>query len=265
MRLGILGGCGPAAGAYFYTRLVALTDARCDGDHVDVLLSGIASTPDRSSYLLNGGGNPAAALVAAAGQLQAGGADLILLLCHTAHAFLPEVRQAVTVPVLDMVSLTVAHAAARGMDRLGVLCTEGTYHTRLYDRAAAAHGLRVCYPQASARAAVQQLIYGYLKQGRLDGGAAVRTACADLGAQGCPAVVLACTELSLPGALPQATLYYRRLRPVAFLPQMVIDPLEILARRAILLCGKKIKEERDAVSFLAWRITHGQNAGKRHG
>jgi aspartate/glutamate racemase len=112
---------------------------------------------------------------------------------------------------------------------------------------------------------VQQLIYDYLKQGRLDGGAAVRTACADLGAQGCPAVALACTELSLPGSLPQAPLYYRRLRPVAFLPQTVIDPLEILARRAILLCGKKIKEERDAVSFLAWRIAHGQNAGKRHG
>lgn len=262
MTLGILGGCGPAAGAHFYTRLIALTAAEKDSDHVDVLLSGRASTPDRTAYLLGGGEDPAAALAADARYLAAGGADLLVLLCHTAHAFLSEIRASVSVPVLDMVSLTVDYAAARGFSTLGILSTEGTYHARLYDRAAAPYGIRVMYPSASARTVMQNCIYGFLKQGRGDGGAAIRTACADLGARGCGAVVLACTELSLPAAQPGVSLYYRHPSPVALLPQAVIDPLEILARRAIALCGKQVKEEhQDAAAFFAGGPARCQTAG----
>lgn len=266
MRLGILGGCGPAAGAYFYSRLIALTEAETDADHVDVLLSGIASTPDRTAYLLGGQEDPSAHLVAAARHLQEGGADLLVLLCHTAHAFLSLLRSAVSIPVLDMISMTVDYAAARGVDSIGVLSTEGTYHARLYDRAAAAYGMRVLYPSAGVRLAMQSCIYGFLKQGRSDGGAAVRTACAELGARGCPAVVLACTELSLPAARPRVPLYYRRSCPVAFLPQAVIDPLEILAGRVITLCGKQVKkEEKDAAAFFACGPARCQNARARRG
>ena len=252
MTLGILGGCGPAAGAHFYTRLIALTDAATDHDHVDVLLTGRASTPDRTAYLLEGGADPAIQLAADARYLQAGGADILVLLCHTAHAFLPQIRAAVSIPVLDMISLTVDYAASHGFSTLGVLSTLGTYRARLYDRAATHCGIEVVYPMPEAQAVVQNCIYSFLKQGRSDGGAAIRTACADLGARGCPAVVLACTELSLPCARPSAALYYRRYSPVAFLPQALIDPLEILARRAIMLCGKQVKEEqKDAVAFFA--------------
>ena len=265
MTLGILGGCGPAAGAHFYTRLIALTQAKGDADHVDVLLSGRASTPDRTAYLLGEGEDPTPYLVAAARHLQAGGADLLVLPCHTAHAFLAEVRAAVSVPVLDMIALTVDYAAVRGIDTLGVLATAGTRHAHLYERAAAAHGMRVLYPSEETAAALQSCIYATLKQGSGDGGAAIRTACAELGARGCPAVVLGCTELSLPAALPRVPLYYRRLAPAAFLPQAVIDPLEILARRAIVLCGKQVKEENYAAAFLACSAARCQNARTRRG
>ncbi len=266
MTLGILGGCGPAAGAHFYSRLVALTKAEGDHGHVDVLLTGRASTPDRTAYLLDGGENPATYLAADAKILQNSGADLLVLLCHTAHAFLADIRAAVSIPVLDMVSLTVDYAAARGLTTLGILSTQGTHHARLYDRAAAPYGMHVMYPAPETRMLVQSCIYGFLKQGRQDGGAAIRTACADLGARGCPAVVLACTELSLPIAQPHAPLYYRRRAPIAFLPQALIDPLEILARRAITLCGKQVKEEeQDAAAFFACGSARCQAAGNRHG
>lgn len=252
MRLGIIGGCGPAAGAYFYTRLVALTQAKTDGEHVDVLLSGIASTPDRTAYLLGRGEPPTEALIAAGRTLQGAGADLLALPCHTAHAFLAPLRAALSVPVLDMTALCMAHVAARGLDEVGVLCTAGTRLARLYDRAAAPYGIRVLYPSQGVQEVVQSSIYAFLKQGRSDGGAAIRTACGELGARGCPAVVLACTELSLPAAQPHGALYYRRRQPAAFLPQALIDPLEILARHAIILCGKRIKEENEhAAAYLA--------------
>lgn len=252
MRLGILGGCGPAAGAYFYTRLIALTRASTDGEHVDVLLSGIASTPDRTAYLRGQGEAPTGALIAAGRALQGAGAELLVLPCHTAHAFLAPLRASLSIPVLDMIALCMAHVAAHGLEEVGVLCTVGTRLARLYDRAAEPHGVRVLYPNRETQAVVQSSIYTFLKQGRSDGGAAIRTACGELGARGCPAVVLACTELSLPAAQPHVALHYQRHRPAAFLPQALIDPLEILARHAIVLCGKQIKEEREhATAHLA--------------
>ncbi len=266
MTLGILGGCGPAAGAYFYTRLIEMTAAERDRDHVDVLLCGRASTPDRTAALLGKGCDPLPSLIADGRRLEEGGADFLVLTCHTAHAYLPALRAALHIPILDMISLTLDHAAVNGYATLGVLCSAGTYSARLYDRAAAPYGITIRYPSPGARALLSDSIYGFLKQGRRDGGAAVRTASAELGSRGCRAVVLGCTELSLPSAAPCAALYYRPSGTAAFLPQQIIDPLDLLARRAITLCGKQIKEEyRDATAFFAVGPANCQTAKGRSG
>ena len=240
MLLGILGGCGPAAGAHFYARLIALTEARGDFDHVDVLLSGRASTPDRTHAMLHGDKSPLRALLRDASLLADAGADLLALPCHTAHAYLPELRASLHIPILDMVALTVEDACRRGTRCLGVLCTEGTRRTGIYARAAAAYGVRVIYPSPSVQEQVNFLIYEVLKQGRTDFGAGIRTALADLAAQGCDAVSLSCTELSLPATMVPPRLYswHGVMREIP-----VIDPIELLAKCAIIACGKRPKEE----------------------
>lgn len=254
MVLGVLGGCGPAAGAHFYTRLIELTDATADREHIDVLLTGRATTPDRTAALTGGGVSPAACLVADAHFLAAGGADLLVLLCHTAHAYLSELRAAVRVPILDMVSLVVDTAAAQGITRLGILSTEGTRRARLYERAAAEYGMRILYPPAPAWEGVQTLIYGYLKQGRGDGGAALRTACAALAAGGCEGISLSCTELSLPAAGAPARLFRWSAPPGALCRLPLYDPIELLCRRVIPLCGKKLKAEKEDSPYAPWRF-----------
>ena len=50
--LGVLGGMGPLATLYFYELLIKHTQAVKDEDHLDVIISGRASTPDRFSLLL---------------------------------------------------------------------------------------------------------------------------------------------------------------------------------------------------------------------
>ena len=250
MLLGILGGCGPAAGAHFYERLIALTEARTDADHVDVLLSGRASTPDRTHAMLHGERGAMDALLRDAALLADAGVDLLALPCHTAHAYLPELRSSLHVPLLDMVEMTVEEAFRRSKSRLGVLCTEGTRRTGIYDRAAAGYGLRVIYPSPSVQKQVNFLIYEVLKQGRTDFGAGVRTALADLAAQGCDAVSLSCTELSLPATMTPPHLYSwnGKLREIP-----VIDPIELLAKRAIIACGRHLKgeEKKDAAFEVA--------------
>ena len=49
--LGILGGLGPMASAYFYELITAHTKAARDQDHIDIILSSRASTPDRTAFI----------------------------------------------------------------------------------------------------------------------------------------------------------------------------------------------------------------------
>ena len=50
--LGIIGGLGPASSAYFYELITEHTKASCDQDHIDIILSSRATTPDRTDYIL---------------------------------------------------------------------------------------------------------------------------------------------------------------------------------------------------------------------
>lgn len=245
MTLGILGGCGPAATAHFYARLVALTRGAGDRDHVDVLLSGRASTPDRTAYILGESDEaPVPVLVADARRLVAAGADLLVLLCHTAHAFLPELRAALSRPLLDMPSLALRHAAARGLTRVGVLATPGSYAAGVFDRPALREGISLLYPRGEEQEALAAAIYHGIKGE--SGGACVVTEeiAARLTGRGAELILLGCTELSLvfstAGRMPSAACFWR---PGSGGELLYLDPLELLARRAITLCGKEVKEE----------------------
>ena len=233
MTLGIIGGCGPLVGAHFLQTLFSMTEAAGDCDYPDLLLASLSSTPDRTAHILDPlAPDPTPALLAAARTLVRGGADLLLLLCHTAHAYLPTLRAALSVPVLDLVSIGVSFAFRAGVRRLGVLSSEGSVKAGVFEMAAAPFGIEILYPRAACRAALSDLIYRRLKSGEDAGeGGALFTASDELRAAGADALLLGCTELSLPAAAPS--------EPLA-LP--VIDPLVLLAHRALSLCGKKIKE-----------------------
>ena len=50
--VGVLGGVGPLATAYFLQLLVALTEAERDQDHVDAVVLNHATIPDRTDFIL---------------------------------------------------------------------------------------------------------------------------------------------------------------------------------------------------------------------
>lgn len=239
MLLGVLGGCGPAAGMWFCQRVTDLTDATCDEEHVDMLLYSRASIPDRSAYLLGQSTqDPYPALLDGVRTLVAGGADLLAIICHTAHVWLPALQAEAHAPLLDMPALACRHARLHGYTQVGILGTLGTRAVRLYDAPAVQNGLSVHYPSHRMQEQVHRAIYA-VKAGRPDAALPVlRDAAADMAAVGCQAVFLACTELSL-AILPRGRCGQGAGVP---LPLPFLDPLEILARRAIFQCGKKVKE-----------------------
>ena len=147
-RLGILGGMGPLAGAYFYLRLAAITDAEGDSGHPSVLLVSDNGIPDRTAHLVGEGPSPVAALLRSLALLEAWGADVIAIPCNTAHAYLPEIQGAINARILDMPTLAVEQAASLGAASIGVLSTSGCRRAAVYEIACRhrKHGKPVTVP-----------------------------------------------------------------------------------------------------------------------
>ena len=52
--LGVIGGMGPGATAYFMKRIVDMTQAESDSGHIPMLVYNNTGIPDRTDYILGG-------------------------------------------------------------------------------------------------------------------------------------------------------------------------------------------------------------------
>ena len=183
--VGVLGGTGPAATAYFLQRLER-TEARCDQDHVRTLAFNDTAIPDRTAFLLGRSDrSPLEALIEDGRLLEACGCDLLALPCNTAHGFFDELQGALGIPVVHMVRETAAAASAVGLARIGVLATSGTVAADLYGREAARLGVDCLYPDATTQGQVNRVIFDEVKAGRPVDAAALERLAAPFRAVGC--------------------------------------------------------------------------------
>ena len=107
MTLGILGGLGPIATAYFMELLIQMTKAERDQDHLQMLIYNMPQIPDRTAYILGKSEeNPADEMIRLGKQLAAQGADCIAIPCITAHYFYEELSREIPVPVLHGIQKT---------------------------------------------------------------------------------------------------------------------------------------------------------------
>lgn len=244
--IGIVGGMGPHAGIELARLCTTLADVTRDQDHPDLLLvSRPASLPDRTEYLAGrSDSNPAAGILAVVQELAAAGATAIGIACNTSHAapILDPVRAGLAArwPAVRFCSLVEAGAqgavaAARGAP-VGLLATEGTYLSRLYDDAVEQAGGQVLRPPLAVRQTLHQAIYDPrwgLKACSSPPAAqavdVVAEAARELARCGAGAVLLGCTELPL--ALPPAT-------PA---PVPLVDPMHELAAALLASAGIRVR------------------------
>ena len=225
--LGILGGLGPMATVYFYELLTAHTKAEKDQDHIDVVISSKATTPDRTAYIIGESDeDPTSYMVTEAEKLEQYGAELLVMPCNTAHFFYDSVRRSVSVPMLNIVDVTVEKCRELGAKKIGLLATRGTVETHVYERACRKYGLSVETPCEEDQNAVMEIIYGQIKQGKAPDLERFLAVSEKLSSDGCEKIVLGCTELSL-------------VKRDYVLPSCFVDSMEALAEASILACGKE--------------------------
>ncbi|MCI8589410.1 MAG: amino acid racemase [Clostridiales bacterium] len=227
--LGILGGLGPASSVYFYDLITNRTEASSDHDHIDLILSSHATTPDRTAYILGENQeNPLAIMAQDARKLEAFGADFIAIPCNTAHYFYEELAEVVHIPIINIVSETAAYLHAMGVKKVGVLATDGTVQSGTYQKICGLYDIACVTPEPADQATVMHIIYDDIKSGKEPDIGRFYNIANALFAQGCERLILGCTELSL-------------IKKQALLDERFVDSLEVLACRCITLCGKEPK------------------------
>ena len=227
--LGIIGGLGPASSAYFYELITEHTKAARDQDHIDIILSSRATTPDRTDYILGRSGeSPLPAMIADAKSLETYGATAIVIPCNTAHYFHSGVQAAVDVPVLNMPEISARYCADHGFSSVALLSTAGTVRARIYEPYFEKLGIQLLHPTRVGIDNLMFLIYDEIKAGRTPHPERLYPEFMGLEEQGAQAFLLACTELPL---------VFQDGGRVPF-----IDPTLLLARAAVAAAGGKLKE-----------------------
>lgn len=199
--LGVLGGMGPLATADFFNKLLALTAARCDEDHLPVLLLSDPRIPRRPAAILDGGESPLPRLRALRDQLVGAGATFLAMPCNTAHHWYADLAADCPVPFLSIVEASVAALArlpappSHGAP-VGLVATAATLAAQVYDAPLATAGFTVLTPHAHAQRDAVLPAIAQVKAGQLHAAAALlEPVVASLLARGAGAVLLACTEV----------------------------------------------------------------------
>lgn len=225
--LGILGGLGPMSTVCFYEMLTARTRAESDADHIDMVISSRATTPDRTAYILGlSDRDPLPVMIEEARKLVAYGATLLAIPCNTAHFFYDALRAAVTVPILNIIEETVGTISRMGVHRVGILATEGTVRSGAYHKVCTAHDITVVVPEEADQRRLNALIYDTIKGGIRPRAEDLEHIASPLLSAGCQRLILGCTELSL------------IKRDSGLDDGIYLDSTEVLALHTILRCGK---------------------------
>lgn len=228
--LGVLGGLGPMASVYFLQLIVQMSEAETDQEHMEVILHSKPQIPDRTRYILGqSGDNPLPQMVLAGKGLAAQGAEMLAIPCITAHYFQEQLENEIGVPILNAVEETAVYLKQAEINCAGILATDGTLSSRLFQTHLAKHGINCITPGEEDQRAVMHLIYGNVKAGKPVEFPLFEDLSQRLFTQGAQVILLACTELSL-------------IKRDYALGAGFLDVLEVLARKAVLCCGRLKKE-----------------------
>lgn len=228
-RLGILGGMGPQATQVFYQRILDKTDARRDQEHLPTLIWSDTGMPDRTQAILSGQTEPVyQRLLADARLLEREGCTVLAIPCNTSHYFADRLQAQLHIPIIHMIRETVAAIQAMGKKTVGILATDGTVQTGIYQKELTAAGLTPVTLPERLQKTVMSIIYDEIKKGETGSREKFGEVDAWLRQAGCDCAILGCTELSV----------YRALHS---LPPYYMDAMEVLAEQAILRCGKQLR------------------------
>ncbi|WP_191299165.1 aspartate/glutamate racemase family protein [Lentzea cavernae] len=198
LTIGMLGGMSWESSAEYYRLANVLVRERVGGLHsAKVVLHSVDFAEIERMQVEGRWDDAGKALAEAAAQVQAGGADFLLICTNTMHKVFDQVQAAVDIPVIHLGDTTAQAITRAGFTTVGLLGTGFTMDQAFYRERLEAHGLKVLLPSEEDRATVHRIIYDELCLGIVREQS--RRAYQDVIArfEGAEGVILGCTEIEL--------------------------------------------------------------------
>lgn len=199
--LGVIGGMGSEATAFFFELLVRHTPVEKDQEHLPLIILNLPDIPDRGAHILGQGESFLPHLVERARTLADMGCGIIAIPCNTAHYYWTEIQDSVEVPVLNILSETVRKISlqiASEPTRIGIVATRGTIRSGLYQSQLERRNMTpLTLPedlQGEAQQSIQWIKQG-IKLGRVV--SSLQNSLDFFSAKRADGVILGCTELTL--------------------------------------------------------------------
>ncbi|WP_248515104.1 aspartate/glutamate racemase family protein [Salinarchaeum laminariae] len=138
-------------------------------------------------------------LAEAAGELEAGGADFVVMATNTMHRVAPAIERAISIPFVHIVDVTADAIEAADVETVGLLGTQATMEGSFYRDRLANRGIEVVVPDRADREAVDTIIFDELTNGIVRDASRERylEVIDDVVAAGAEGIVLGCTEIEL--------------------------------------------------------------------
>lgn len=233
--LGVIGGMGPMASAYFMELVTDMTEASCDQEHLSMYIASCPSVPDRTAFILGESkDDPVPGMIDMGLFLQSRGVSCIAIPCMTAHYFHDRLQESLKVHVIDAIEETAGLLSENGVKKAGVMATDGSVKSGIFEERLKAKGIECITPDAAGQKKVMSLIYNDVKRGRAADLHSFFEVSDSLFNEGAEAVILGCTELSV-------------IKRDNELGKGFIDCMEVLSKVSLETCKKPVKKERSVL------------------
>lgn len=228
MTVGVLGGMGPDATLDFMAKVIALTAAEADQDHIHMIVDHNPKVPNRQAAIRRKDPAVGRELAAMAQKLENAGADFLVMVCNSAHAFLEPIRQSTSIPFVSIIDESVREIERilPGARHVGVLATDGLIEAGLFQDALIDAGRVAVVPEGDELQQLMTLIHRIKAGDKGDDVAhGMASRAESLIARGAEVVIAGCTEIPL-------------VLHADELPVPLIASTDVLARRTVELASR---------------------------
>lgn len=198
--IGLIGGLSWQSSIDYYRLLNEEVQRRLGGHHNARSVMVSVDFADAEAMMRAGDWDGLARLLVDAGrQVEAAGADFVLLCTNTMHKLAGPLQDAIGIPLLNIIDIAAAAVREAGLSRVALLGTRFVMREPFYVQRLADGGVQALVPDAVEQPEVDRIIFEELTRGRItDTSRQSYLRVVDrLQAQGAQGVILGCTEIGL--------------------------------------------------------------------
>ncbi|MDA8569766.1 amino acid racemase [Candidatus Pelagibacter bacterium] len=238
--IGILGGMGTQAGLDFCNKLAMLNRGKSDQEYPLFMLYNKSNIPGRPESIgvqtkelslipkspknIIKYNKVLKSLLIGCRSLEKSGCKFIVIPCNTAHYWYDDLQKKINIPIINMPKEVFKHTQKKCSknSKIGLLATEGTLKTKIYDRLFEKNFQLIKPTEALQKNSVNKTIK-YVKMGNVKlAEKSIRKSINYLLKMKCKKIILGCTEL------PIAIFAFKSFKKVK-LSKIFLDPNLILA------------------------------------